>query len=80
MSKSKRARRAAAKSAASVRAAEQQTRKMDPAARADLDRRGSGAHGVHADSNIYSASVAAGQTNRVGSRSAQRRAAVRDHL
>jgi hypothetical protein len=63
---------------AAIVAASQATRTMDPAARADLSRRSSGASGVHTDSNIRSAKVTAGRTNRVGSRSAQRSAAVRD--
>ena len=64
---------------AAIVAEAQRTRTMAPSARADLDRRSSGAHGAHADSNVRSARVTAGRTNRVGSRSSQRHAAVRDY-
>lgn len=63
---------------AAIVANAQATRTMDPAARADLDRRSSGAAGAHADSKARNRR-AAGRTNRVGSRSSARRAAVRDH-
>lgn len=39
----------------------------------------SGAAGVHTDSNIRCASHTSGRTNRVGSRSSARNAAVRDY-
>lgn len=64
---------------AAIVAQAQATREMDPAARADLARRSSGAAGAHSDSMARRRS-AAGRTNRVGSRSSQRRTAVRDHF
>lgn len=67
-----------AQETARLAAERQRTRTMDPAARADLDRRSSGAHGAHSDSKSRNVR-AAGRTNRVGSRSSQRHAAVRDY-
>lgn len=55
----------------------QRTHVMDPAARADLDRRRSGAAGAHGAG--VRRGTAGGRTNRVGSRSSQRHAAVRDY-
>jgi hypothetical protein len=78
MAKSKNARRAAAKAAASIHAAAQATATMAPSVAADLERRRSGAAGAHSDSKARTLR-AAGRTNRVGSRSAQRGAAIRDH-
>lgn len=63
---------------AAIVAAAQVARTMDPAFAADLKRRSSGASGAHSDSNSRTRR-AAGRTNRVGSRSSARNAAVRDH-
>ena len=54
----------------------QRTRTMAPSARADLDRRSSGAHGAHG--NGVRKTTAGGNKSRMGSRRAQRNAAVRD--
>lgn len=62
---------------AAIVAEAQRTRTMDPAARADLDRRFSGAAGAHGHN--LRRSTAAGRTNRMGSRRSQRHAAVRDY-
>lgn len=62
---------------ARLKANEQRNRTMDPAARADLDRRKSGAAGTHGHG--VRRGTAGGRTTRVGSRSSQRHAAVRDY-
>lgn len=44
-----------------------------------MAHRSSGAAGAHTDSSVRSRTIAAGRTNRVGSRATQRNAAVRDY-
>lgn len=75
MAKNNRTKRAAERAAAAVYAAHA-TATLDPRVAADQERRRSGAAGAHADQRTRRLGVAT--TNRVGSRSSQRRAAVRD--